>query len=125
MRVLLTNCALRERSGTEVVILDLALGLVRRGHEVAVFTQMVGDSAGILRDRGILVTDRPEELRTTPNVIHGHHNHVLAAALASFPGVPARRQMRRAWMNAEVSGNFAKREPGLPHCSQLHHLRGI
>ncbi|HKG96679.1 MAG TPA: glycosyltransferase [Pyrinomonadaceae bacterium] len=89
MRVLATNCSLRGRSGTEMVTIDLALGLSRRGHEVAVFAPLVGRSAEILRDEGIVVTDRPPDLAWNPDIIHGHHNHVLAAALAFFPEVPA------------------------------------
>jgi hypothetical protein len=89
MRVLATNCSLRGRSGTEIVTVDLALGLNGRGHEIAVFAPLLGRSADILRNRGIVVTDRPEDLPWKPDIIHGHHNHVLAAALACFPDVPA------------------------------------
>jgi hypothetical protein len=89
MLVLLTNCSLRGRSGTEMVTIDLALGLRRRGHQVAVFAPLIGSSAEILRDQGIVVTDRPKDLPWNPDIIHGHHNHVLAAALATFPHVPA------------------------------------
>ena len=86
---MITNCAMRERSGTEVATIDLALGLARRGHRIAVLTPLRGRSAGILENAGITVADRPEELPWTPDVIHGHHNHVLAMALASFPDAPA------------------------------------
>ncbi len=89
MRVLTTNSSLRGRSGTEIVTIDLALGLRRRGHEVAVFAPLLGRSAEILRDQGIIIADRPEDLPWKPDVVHGHHNHVLAAALAYFPDVPA------------------------------------
>jgi hypothetical protein len=88
MRVLATNCSLRGRSGTEIVTIDLALGLSGRGHEVAVFTPLIGRSADVLRNRGIVVTDQPEDLPWKPDIIHGHHNHVLAAALACFPDAP-------------------------------------
>jgi hypothetical protein len=53
MRVLATNCSLRGRSGTEIVTIDLALGLRSRGHEVAVFAPLLEKSAEILRDQGI------------------------------------------------------------------------
>jgi hypothetical protein len=89
MRVLATNCSLRGRSGTEIVTIDLALGLNGRGHQIAVFAPLLGPSADILRNRGIVVTDRPEDLPWQPDIIHGHHNHVLAAALACFPEVAA------------------------------------
>ncbi|MDI1263308.1 MAG: glycosyltransferase family 4 protein [bacterium] len=88
MRVLMTNCALRGRSGTEIVIIDLASGLRQRGHEVAVFAPLLGPSAEILRRRDIPVTDRLEEIPWTPDVVHGHHNHVLTAALAFFQESP-------------------------------------
>ncbi|MGO9948135.1 MAG: hypothetical protein ACLPWG_14945 [Steroidobacteraceae bacterium] len=42
MWVLIINCAMRSRSETEVVTLELALGLLRRGHEVAVLTALIG-----------------------------------------------------------------------------------
>ena len=89
MRVLATNCSLRNRSGTEVVTIDLALGLKRRGYEVAVFAPLIGLSADILRNQDIVVTDRLENLPWKPDIIHGHHNHVLAAALAFFPETPS------------------------------------
>ncbi len=88
MRVLTTNCALRGRSGSEIVTIDLASGLQQRGHEVAVFAPLLGPSAELLRLRGITVTDRLEDVPWTPDVIHGHHNHVLASALAHFRDSP-------------------------------------
>ncbi|SEN84573.1 glycosyltransferase [Bradyrhizobium sp. OK095] len=88
MRVLVTNCAMRGRSGSEIVTIDLASGLQRRGHEVAVFAPLLGSNAEILRRRGVLVTDRPEDVPWIPDVIHGHHNHVLTSALACFPETP-------------------------------------
>nr|WP_211389497.1 glycosyltransferase [Bradyrhizobium diazoefficiens] len=88
MRVLTTNCALRGRSGSEIVTIDLASGLRQRGHEVAVFAPLLGPSADILRRRGIIVTDRLEDVPWSPDVVHGHHNHVLASALAYFANSP-------------------------------------
>jgi len=88
MRVLTTNCALRGRSGTEVVTIDLAAGLRQRGHEVAVFAPLLGSSAEILRRRDVTVTDTLEQIPWRPDVIHGHHNHVLTAAMAYFHDSP-------------------------------------
>jgi hypothetical protein len=88
MRVLLTNCAMRGRSGAEIVTIDLAAGLQRRGHEIAVFAPLLGPSADVLRSRGVAVTDRPEDVPWVPDVIHGHHNHVLASAMAHFRASP-------------------------------------
>ncbi len=89
MRVLITNIILAERTGTEVVTLELARGLGRRGHEVAVFTPQMGPSAAALRADGITVTNRTEDLPFKPDIIHGHHNLAVAPALARYPDVPA------------------------------------
>lgn len=89
MRVLITNIMLAERSGTEVVTSELARGLKQRGHQVAVFAPVLGKSAAALAADGIAVTDRIEAVPFRPEIIHGHHNIALAAALAQFPDVPA------------------------------------
>src|SRR5262245_43881070 len=89
MRILITNIMLAERSGTEVVTSELARGLKQRGHQVAVFAPVMGKSAAVLAADGIAVTDRIEAVPFRPQIIHGHHNIALAAALARFPDVPA------------------------------------
>src|SRR5262245_15633233 len=89
MRILITNIMLAERSGTEVVTSELARGLKQRGHQVAVFAPVMGKSAAVLAADGIAVTDRIERVPFRPEIIHGHHNIALAAALAQFPDVPA------------------------------------
>jgi glycosyltransferase involved in cell wall biosynthesis len=89
MRILLTNIILADRTGTEVVILELARGLARRGHQVAVFTPVPGASATALAADGITVASRVEDIPFRPDVIHGHHNIAVAPALARFPDVPA------------------------------------
>jgi glycosyl transferase family 4/uncharacterized protein DUF7024 len=89
LRVLLTNRALSERTGTEIVVRDLALGLLRLGHLPFVYAHEVGAFAAELRAASIPVVDDIEAIGTTPDVIHGHHNSALAAAVARFPDVPA------------------------------------
>ncbi len=89
MRVLITNIILAERTGTEVVTIELARGLARRGHEVAVFTPQMGPSAAALLADGITVTNRTEDLPFKPDIIHGHHNLAVAPVLARYPDVPA------------------------------------
>jgi hypothetical protein len=88
VRILITNIVLRGRSGTEVVTIELARGLTSRGHQVAVFTPNIGPSASALLTDGILVTHRIEDLPWKPDIIHGHHNIAVAAALARYPDVP-------------------------------------
>jgi glycosyltransferase involved in cell wall biosynthesis len=89
MRVLITNIILADRTGTEVVTLELARGLARLGHQVAVYTPEAGQSAEALMRDGIAVTSRVEDIPFKPDIIHGHHNLAVAPALARFPDVPA------------------------------------
>ncbi len=89
LTILITNIVLANRSGTEVVVEQLADGLRRRGHRPVIFAQMLGPLAEQMRSRGHIVTDRPDILPFTPDVIHGHHTAPVMAALAANPGVPA------------------------------------
>jgi hypothetical protein len=89
LRVLLTNRALSERTGTEIVIRDMALGLLRLGHLPFVYAHEIGAFADELRAASIPVVDDIEAIGTTPDIIHGHHNSAVAAAVARLPDVPA------------------------------------
>jgi glycosyltransferase involved in cell wall biosynthesis len=88
MRILLTNIWLKGRTGTEVVTIEMASGLARRGHEVAVFSPELGTSAGSLRKAGIPVTDCLNKLTFSPDVIHGNHSVDLVHGFIRFPNVP-------------------------------------
>jgi Glycosyltransferase Family 4 len=87
--VLITNIGLCYRSGTEVVVEQLADGLRRRGHRPLLFAPLLGPLAEAMRARGHLVSDRPDGLRIRPDIIHAHHTGPAMAALAAHPGVPA------------------------------------
>ncbi len=89
LTILLTNIALVARSGTEVVVEQLADGLRRRGHRPVVYAQQLGPLAEEMRRRGHLVIATPQGLPWRPDVIHGHHTAPTMAALAAHPGVPA------------------------------------
>ncbi|WP_431281266.1 glycosyltransferase [Humitalea sp. 24SJ18S-53] len=88
LTVLITNLVLANRTGTEVVVEQLADGLRRRGHRAVIYAQTLGPLAQEMRARGHLVTDRPDGLPMRPDVIHGHHTAPCFAALAAHPGVP-------------------------------------
>jgi hypothetical protein len=89
MRVLITNIALSGRSGTETVTRDLALSLLRLGHRPVVYTPLLGPLAEELHRSSISVVDDVSSLDQEFDVIHGHHNHVAAAAVARYPTTPA------------------------------------
>jgi glycosyl transferase family 4 len=90
LTVLITNIAFAFRSGTEIVIDQLARGLNARGHRPIVFAPYVGGTlAAGLRLIGIAVVDRLSEVGATPDIIHGQHNVTTVMALAAFPRTPA------------------------------------
>ena len=89
LSILLTNVVLRDRSGTEVMIGELALALLARGHRAAIYTRCMGPLAREVMARGVPVTDRIETLGFKPDIIHGHHNIALTIAMARFPATRA------------------------------------
>lgn len=89
LNILLTNICMRGRSGTEMMTAELAIALLHRGHRVVIYSPRLGTMAQDLRGRGVPVTDRIETIGFTPDIIHGHHNVVLAVAMVRFLDVPA------------------------------------
>ena len=88
LRVLITNCTLATRTGTELYVRDLALGLAGRGHTPVVYTPAPGVVADDLGRAGIEVSDDLTKIRTTPDIIHGHHTVPTVQALLHFRDVP-------------------------------------
>jgi len=89
LRVLVTNRILSSRTGTELYVRDLSLGLLRAGHHPVVYSPLIGDVAGEIRAATVPVVDDLARVGSAPDVIHGHHGLETLAALLAFPGVPA------------------------------------
>jgi hypothetical protein len=89
LRVLITNMTLASRSGTELYVRDLALGLLKRGHLPIVYSPHLGTIAEELRTATIPVVDDMDRLEAQPDVIHGHHHLTTMTALMRFAPVPA------------------------------------
>jgi acyl-[acyl carrier protein]--UDP-N-acetylglucosamine O-acyltransferase len=87
--VLITNIQLAWPTGTEIVVRDLARGLRRRGHDVAVYAPLLGDPAQRLAAEGVTVVADIDDVLFEPDVIHGHHHTPTITALERFSGVPA------------------------------------
>lgn len=87
MRILLTNTALRERTGSELYVAELASALRARGHEPVAYSPRLGAVAEAMRAGGTKVADTLKGLER-PDVIHGQHHLQTMAALLAFPGVP-------------------------------------
>jgi glycosyltransferase involved in cell wall biosynthesis len=89
MRILFTNNTLSNRSGTELFVRDLAVRLVRLGHQVAAYSTVIGDVAEELRGAGVFVCERLGDLPWRPDIIHGHHNAETMTALLFYERTPA------------------------------------
>ncbi|MEN6437634.1 MAG: hypothetical protein ABFD97_03525 [Syntrophobacter sp.] len=89
MKILFTNNTLKDRAGSELYVRDLASALAREGHEVAAYSNIVGDVAEEISCFGIPVVADVADVPFTPDIIHGHHHLELMTALLQFPGVPA------------------------------------
>ena len=88
MKILLTNLTLATRTGSEIVTRDLAVGLARHGSDVCVYSPLLGAIAGEIRDAGVPVVDRLENVPFRPDLIHGHHHVETTNALVHFRTVP-------------------------------------
>ncbi|MBS0411373.1 MAG: glycosyltransferase [Proteobacteria bacterium] len=106
-RVLLCNIRLANRSGTEVVTVDMALGLARRGWKVAVYSPLPGPLAESLAGL-VEFAGEVGALTWTPDIIHGHHNPILAAAMARFPKAPALQLCHDAWEWKDAALNLGR-----------------
>ena len=89
LRVLVTNRVLANRTGTELYVRDLAVGLLRAGHHPVVYSPLLGAVADEVRAATVPVVDDLARIGSAPDVIHGHHGLETLAALLAFPGVPA------------------------------------
>jgi len=89
LKVLITNADLDMHAGTQIVVRDLALQLVRLGHQPMVYSHKPGKVASELSNQGIEVTDDLERLSGPPDVIHGHHHALVMESLLRFPDTPA------------------------------------
>src|SRR5438045_2366663 len=89
MRVLITNNTLARRAGTELYVRDVALGLLRRGHQPVAYSTTLGEVAEELRAATVPVISDLNQLAAEPDVIHGHHHLDAMIAMLHFPHVPA------------------------------------
>jgi hypothetical protein len=85
VKILVTNWRLARRTGTELHAGEIARGLHDRGHEVALYSPVLGDLADKLRADGIDVHGDLSQVNFTPDVIHAQHHMTTMAALAHFP----------------------------------------
>ena len=104
MKVLITNNALAGHGGSETYVRDVAKALLKRGHEPIVYSTLLGEVAHELSAASITVVDDLNRLKTTPDLIHGHHHMETLTALLHFAGVPAIQicHSRSLWLEMPV-----------------------
>jgi len=85
----LTNCALVNRTGSELYLVEVATRLLALGHSPVAYSPCLGPLAAGLRAATIPVVDDLAAVAEPPDVIHGQHHMQAISALLHFPGVPA------------------------------------
>lgn len=88
LRILITNNTLAKPAGTELSVLDYATSLHQRGHQVAVYSEHLGEIAERLRAAGVSVLADLDQMLWRPQVIHGHHEWETTVAALRFCDVP-------------------------------------
>jgi len=68
---------------------DLAIGLLKRGHEPIAYSTRLGEVARDIRAAGVLATDDLDTMVGRPDIIHGHHHLDTMTALLRLPSTPA------------------------------------
>lgn len=89
LKILIVNATLASLTGTETYVRDLALGLLRKGHNPIVYAPELGPIAQQLQRSTVPVVDNLKDVGVIPDIIHGNHNTELITALLQFETVPA------------------------------------
>ncbi len=89
LTILIANATLATLTGTETYVRDLALGLLRKGHNPIVYAPELGPIAEELQRSAVPVVDNLSGVDTVPYIIHGNHNTETMTALLQFENVPA------------------------------------
>jgi hypothetical protein len=89
MRILITSFSCATRTGVEVYVRDLAVGLQKRGHVPIIYSPHLGELAQELRSSTIQVVDDLNAIDAPPDIIHGQHHLETMMAVLHFASVPA------------------------------------
>ena len=87
--ILIANCVLAGRSGTEMYTHDLARQLIQMGDRPIIYSTQTGLLAEVLRKQSIPVIDSLDQLAEAPDLIQGHHLLETLTSLLHFPNSPA------------------------------------
>jgi Glycosyltransferase Family 4 len=88
LKILIVSGWLDAYTGGQVVVRDLALGLLRQGQQPLVYSPKPGIVAAEIRRLGIEVVSELNQLTVVPDVIHAQHHRPTVQALLHFPSTP-------------------------------------
>lgn len=87
--ILITNAFLKNWTGSELYVCDVAVELLKRGHKPVVYSPRLGKLAEVLARKSVPVVDNLETIDFQPDIIHAQHHLETMTALARFPHTPA------------------------------------
>ena len=87
--ILITNAFIRNWTGSELYVRDLAIGLIKRGYKPIVYSPRIGKLADEFRSKSIPVVRDLNSIKVKPDLIHGQHHMETMTALLKFPETPA------------------------------------
>ncbi len=87
--VLITNAFIKDWSGSELYVRDVAIELIKRGLKPIVYSPRIGELAEVLRRKSIPVVNDLNSISVKPDLIHGQHHLETMTALSRFPETPA------------------------------------
>ena len=81
----ITNAFIKDWSGSELYIRDLAIELIKRGYKPIVYSPRLGKLAEAFQSKSIPVVSDLNSIRVMPDIIHGQHHLETMTALSRFP----------------------------------------
>jgi len=89
MKILITNHHLNNYAGSELFTLNIAKSLKEEGHEVFVFSFVLGYVSQKVEKLGIPVTDNLDNFKLEKfDIIHAQHNTTAIISRIFFPDTP-------------------------------------
>jgi GT2 family glycosyltransferase/spore maturation protein CgeB len=89
MKILIVTHYLDNFAGSELFTKDLAINLNKRGHEVSVFSPVLGGVSDVIKASGIKVVDDIKHFQQKKfDIIHAQHNTTAILVRSVFPNIP-------------------------------------
>jgi len=89
MKILITNHHLKNKEGSELFTLNLVIELKKKGHQVMVFSPILGEISEEISKMGVFVTNDILSIEKEKiDIIHAQHNTTAILARSIFPNTP-------------------------------------